>query len=148
MASDTGVWNDMVFAGHTVKISRRKDGYLIGAAGGSSACEAIRQDFLEVEDIEELENNEEEVTVLIAAPDGQTIEIVGGSMSSMLGDFDAIGAAQELAYGAMAAGATAEQAVAIAIEKHAFCAGDIVSITHDGSVSRRTVADVLAEMRA
>lgn len=149
IAADTAIWANNLFVAHGIKIARRPDGYLFGGAGGNVAIQTAMADFETIGDVDDLEGPDfDELELMIVAPDGGVIELVGDLSSKLYPEFDAIGFGSEVAMGAMAAGATAEQAVAVAIDKSMGCGGDVVSLSHKrAKMIRRPVAEVLAEMR-
>jgi len=118
MAADSGAWTTSgTLLGHTDKIDRLEDGTLIGSAGDYTATVRALE-WLAAGKSEESKpefGEEEAVLLLIVHSDGA----VGIAMSDLvecplLGDYFAIGSGCELALGAMAAGARAEEAVLIA----------------------------------
>lgn len=149
IAADTAAWSGDLFLGHTHKIARRHDGALMGGAGLISLLQATLDEFVAIDDLDDLDGPEsDEIELMIAYPDGTVSDVEGDERTLLHPEFDAVGCGSEFAMGAMAAGATAEQAVAVAIERHMGCGGDVVSLTHaSDKIVRKTVAEVLAEMR-
>lgn len=138
IAADTAVWNGDVASVHTIKIARRPDGSLLGGAGTASACATVAERFLKIEDLTKLTGTDDEDTeLMMVTPDRKIWELLGKDKSWSDGEFDAIGAGAELAIGAMAAGRSAEQAVAIAIEYHRDCGGYVTSLSHRRGTLRR-----------
>lgn len=144
MAADTAVWRDDLFVGHTVKIARRSDGYLIGTAGAMAPAETIRKNWLKAKNAFDIENPEEETSVIMVCPQGLIYELCEEDWAQTEDQYAAEGAGMDVALGALSAGATAEEAVAHTIMRHAKCGGEITSYTHkSATMKRRTVLEVL-----
>lgn len=115
--------------GECSKVARGPDGRIVGAAGESTFCDeflaAVRAgkddewnpDGLRPKDFE----------ALMAMPDGSAWVVSSKGKSRVNGEYFAIGMAYEFLYGALAHGASAAEAVALAIA-HTRTAGGKVEI--------------------
>ena len=131
IAADTAVFgNDDVYVGDIIKIEKHRNGSLVGASGGSTLCRIYKEWFHAAEIHDEFKDSEEGFTGLIIQTDSRILKIHGPhkKFTTLDAPFIAIGAGKNLATGAMAAGASAKEAVAIAIKYHGFCAGDITTL--------------------
>jgi len=118
MAADRATKYGSVVGHEVTKIGRRDDGALCGTAGTSSIAAAFRRWFLagETEARPSLGDEKEDIHALVVRPNGD-VEIhdrMGWTKAE--GKFHAIGSGAEIAFGALAMGATAEQAVRIAAQ--------------------------------
>ena len=122
MAADTAVTRGDNHAGIAYKIRSRADGAVAGASG--ALPDAIKfLDWFELNDGSPIEGLGADFEALVAYPDGQVTEYSG---STSLGNYVgrpcpgfgtlAIGSGWKAAAGAMAAGATAVEAVMIAAQ--------------------------------
>lgn len=150
---DGELWgDDLLFSGRLIlgrelKITRcAKDGSLAGAAGDGSACSKFlkwakggrRGKF--PEDVFDEKN---ELSAIIATKDG-IIRDYGGSEPCLIGaDFYAIGAASDVALGAMYAGASAKEAILIACRAFGWPAS-LQGVNHDGQWFKLDPEDVCA----
>lgn len=113
MAADTAVFEGAVYAGIISKIVKARDGSLVGASGKAAAC----WDYIHRAQVESDKPMQigEDASALIIKPDGSVWCIeAGGPPFRIEGPFHATGPGAGVAIGAMAAGATAEEAVEIA----------------------------------
>ena len=136
MAADSMELCGKVTLSTVQKITRRsKDGALAGAAGYGPAGEAFLRAFEAGEDAEfkrSLPNDEGfGFEAIIAYADGAVWQVgQDGSRYKVNAPFYVAGSAHEILVGAMAAGASAEQAVRIAVKYHASCGGDVAVLRH------------------
>jgi hypothetical protein len=135
MAADTGIWTESVAAGHTHKIRRMDDGGLVGCSGAPGFCEWFCRwltshpsaDPMLCAKADHPTINDQGFGAVWVKPDGAVwkfnmdllpFEVIGPWV--MTG-----GSAIDVATGALAAGATAEEAVRIAIRYSDGAAGDV-----------------------
>jgi hypothetical protein len=119
----------------TQKISRAYDGALGAACGDSNAAAKFRTWFAATSAVERqgpvpafMFEKESDFECLWLELDGGVWYMdFAGRPYRMNEDFAAIGGASELAFGAMLAGASAEQAVRICIQRHAYAAGEVMT---------------------
>lgn len=109
----------------------KDDGALFGAVGGVQAVSALRkwiEDQMLTDYPQEARLNK--ATLLMVLPEGVT-RYYGSPVpiKTPLKSVLAIGEGSSYAYGALDMGATAEQAVAVAIKRSVHCNGEPVSIT-------------------
>ena len=127
MAADTAEWRGDVIAGHVQKIHRFSDGTLFAAEGDSEYVEGYIK--WRTEGGEEPPRADEADAFFGIAVDREGIVYWVPRSYKMLiaghAPYYAGGAAAEFLYGALAAGATAEEAVRLAIEHCAFAAGTV-----------------------
>jgi hypothetical protein len=128
MAADTACYAGGTLQGFTTKISRAPDGALAGVAGNTTICHEFLTLWREgkiTPDWRPTIVGDAQFGALVAAPDGAVYEIDETGRHPYRSPFYAEGSAHPTLIGAMAAGASAEEAVAIAIKYDAHCGGDI-----------------------
>lgn len=112
------------------------EGTLIGVSGSLSALAMVRSVVTDAGSIWPAMARDEHCSGIMVAPSG-VIHFVGsnGIPIEVDAEFHAIGSGAELAIGAMAAGASAAEAVKIAIQYDCFSAGpiDILSLQEEVS---------------
>ena len=125
MAADSGVWCGDILVGHNhEKITRLPDGALLGCCGLTPNIRAAIQWLAYGGD--KPDPVEEGEFGAILARRG-LVEEVTHKMASypLAGDIFCHGSHSEFMFGAMAAGASAEDAVRIAIQRCRYAAGDV-----------------------
>ncbi|WP_315768415.1 MULTISPECIES: hypothetical protein [unclassified Bradyrhizobium] len=131
MAADTLIIKGSTKFGHVTKIVRRDDGALCGCSGNLNWAQAFHRWFLagEIGDPPELSEYD---TGLIARNGEPEVDVFeqGGSYRCKV-NWTAIGSGKEYAFGAMCAGADAEQAVEIACIYDPASAGPRTVLRHD-----------------
>jgi hypothetical protein len=141
MAADTACYAGETLQGFTTKIARGPDGSLAGAAGNTTLC----HEFLELwrEGINAggwrpTIVGEARFSAIVVMPDGLVWEWDETGRSLSRAPFHADGSAHPMLIGAMAAGASAEEAVEIAIRYSAHCGGEIQveRLSHAGVLPR------------
>lgn len=121
MAGDTLVTSGSEIVGYAIKIERTKDGRIFGSAGPGDDCRRFAQ-WMQGGDKPELSND---FSALILTLDG-TVYYVGATLEPS--EFivpQALGSGGDFAIGAMLAGKSPRDAVAIAIERDTRSGGDI-----------------------
>lgn len=127
LAADSAIYAGSVYAGIMLKLARSPYGTIAGAAGRTGICVRFRKwiegglsgDF-------DPKSDESDFGAILAEPDAPVMRMQNdGVMVQIDGPFHAEGTGEGLALGAMAAGASAEEAVRIAIEYDAYCGGPI-----------------------
>lgn len=116
------------------KVHRRDDGALIGLAGNTGNCDAAREWFLAGEGDQHPPLKPDEdgaLAMLILRPDGRAYRANDGFRLYEIPPIYAIGyeTSATLAMGAMYAGATAREAVALAIKHTVWVGGEVFSIS-------------------
>lgn len=135
MAADSLVTGHGVRMGSLAKLVRAKDGTIGGAAGNTlDSARLLRWVGLMGADCRNADvprSEDKDTSVLIAYPDG-SVEWIGGHDGRVIVDagFHAIGSGGEIAIGAMAFGATAEQAVEIACRLDVWSGGPVQVLNH------------------
>lgn len=132
LAADTLMTTGNLQSGFWNKIEKTDDGRLIGCCGFLSQANELKMwlknppgkrstTFKSGDDCRGME----------VLPDGTVNQFNSGSVVgvAMAGPFFAIGSGDQLAMGAMAAGATAEEAIAICIKLDTYTGGEVESIT-------------------
>jgi hypothetical protein len=116
LAADSLVTSDGIRTSTIVKLARReKDGTLFGACGRASLIRAAREWFLRGEPPEDrikIKDNEAQFIIVRPNNDVETWDESGSSDDAA--PFHALGSGRDIALGAMAAGASAIEAVRIA----------------------------------
>lgn len=133
LAADTLCVNGYTRAGYLTKIARGSDGVL----GGSAGTAAFNRRFLEwitagrVTEPPRAETDKDSNSRdfgFIVLLDGQLELHEPEGVLTISAPFYACGSGREIAVGAMAAGASAEQAVKVAIELDCYSGGDITTL--------------------
>ncbi|SDK41836.1 hypothetical protein [Bradyrhizobium ottawaense] len=131
MAADTRMIQGTAIIGSMVKIVRRDDGALAGAAGDAGWAQAFHRWFLDGEDGEfpMLEENSKGVIIRRRRKPIEMFE-QGGTIV-FKPPFFAMGSGKEFALGAMAQGASAEAAVEVAMRFDPGSGGNITVLRND-----------------
>lgn len=127
IAADNAVFLGNIRVGSFRKIASRDDGALAAAAGTTSICERFNVWFVNgCQSPFDPKDEDKDFSAIIVHPDGH-VQRMGyqGDEFSIEASFYAIGFPQDFALGAMAAGATAEEAVRLCLQWHDGCGGDI-----------------------
>lgn len=125
MAADTATFAGDLIPYHVKKIWRVR-GALIAASGISSVTMAFRDWYAAGKDVP-FERPTDDFDAIVVQPDGAVL-IMSASHGGFLrydAPFYALGSAQEILVGAMAAGATAAQAVEIAMKWSKYAGGGL-----------------------
>lgn len=128
LAADTAMCQGGVMMGHLVKIHRRGDGHMVGAAGDASYNARFSKWFLEGEKGPPPEAKEGPDWLdrgVIFRRDGSLHVFEPRGDFRCSDEFYALGSGKEAALGAMFAGATAENAVRAAIRFDPHTGGDV-----------------------
>lgn len=133
MAADTLITSNGMVDGYHQKIARNAVGDLAGASGNSAKCCAFLAWFSGGEKHEPPEWDEETGNGLIVRCDGAVELYMQHGRSDLRADFYAIGSGYQIAIGAMAAGASAKEAVAAAIKIDTCSGGEITVLHHEGN---------------
>lgn len=115
MAADSRAYcGDKMPVGSKVKISRLKNGTLIGVSSTEVGAGEMVRKWVE-DGMSEDEDLPEAFTLLMAKPDGSVFLAEGSTMLSgpLRADFFAIGSGEQFAYGAMMMGADAIEAAEV-----------------------------------
>ncbi|TYO65499.1 hypothetical protein FXV83_16315 [Bradyrhizobium hipponense] len=134
LAGDTLMIKGSTITGHITKIVRREsDGALCGGSGNLNWLQAFHRWFLDGEKDDEMPEPSEYDNAIIARKDDPEVEIFefGGSFV-FEPNFTAIGSGKEYAFGAMSAGADAEEAIRIACLYDPGTGGEVQVVRHDG----------------
>jgi len=127
MASDSLAECHNIVMGSVRKIIRRADGALAGSAGMEMVCAEFMRRFAEGTDADfrpELKD-ESDFSAIVVTPDGQIWQVNMRGRFPISAPFYVDGSAYQVMIGAMAAGASAEEAVEIAIKYDTRCGGPI-----------------------
>lgn len=125
MAADSAERSQGTLLGYAKKIARLSDGTLVAGAGQASACVKFVAWISGGED-GKLDIQAEDFAALVVKPDGRVFRYdKEGFALEINGEFHAEGCAYKLLIGAMAAGASAEEAVNIAVQYDGYCGGDV-----------------------
>lgn len=127
MASDSLAECQNIVMGSVAKIVRRADGALAGAAGLEMVCAEFMRRFADGADegfSPELKD-ESDFSAVVVTPDRRIWQVNCRGRFQISAPFYVEGSAYQLMIGAMAAGASAEEAVEIAIKYDTRCGGPI-----------------------
>ncbi|GAA2867421.1 ATP-dependent HslUV protease subunit HslV [Aminobacter niigataensis] len=135
MASDSGSWIGDASHGWAVKLAKGIDGALHGVAGNAAECCAylgwVKGGYRGDEPRADAEpDNRSSFIVLIVPPEGALRLRTAKGDEVYEAPYFSIGAGSATAYGAMFAGATAEQAIEAAKEHASGAFGPVQSIRH------------------
>lgn len=127
MAADTAEWRGDVIAGHLQKIVRFSDGTLFAAEGDSEYVEGYIKWRMSGGDEPPRADDADDFFGIAVDCAGVVSWVPRSYKMIRAGEapYYAGGAAADFLYGAMAAGASAEEAVRLAIEHCAFAAGTV-----------------------
>jgi hypothetical protein len=138
MAADSQVVNNEgLITGAVVKLVRRADGWIAGLAGHAGDVEGFRQWFLAGEpDGWQAADKDHGFAALMISPEGMVRMFdEKGRGYTVEAPFYARGAGAEIAFGALAMGARADQAVEIACRFSVWCGGAVqIERLEDGRV--------------
>ena len=144
LASDSLVSNSIMNAGSMQKVLKR-GGYLVGVSGSCKDA-AMFLDAVKEIPVEALDNfipdpvtmKFDNLGAIFVKPDGTVLHVdEGGYFFQIDAPFHAEGSGAPIAIGAMAAGASAQEAVEIAIEYVPSCGGKVQSVELDKKVKRK-----------
>lgn len=122
LASDTLVTIGETRSGTTVKIGRTADGFLWGVCGTMQALQAYRG-WVEARAGDPPKFDE--ATLILVSPKGDVSDWYGAGWCESHAEFQAWGSGDQIAIGAMGAGASAKQAVKVAIRFNTSSGGDV-----------------------
>lgn len=136
MAADSGAWIGDASHGWAVKLAKGKDGALHGVAGNAAECgtylDWVNAGYEGDEPrAEALPDNASSFIVLIVPPSGPLRLRTAKGVEVYDAPYFAIGAGSPTAYGALFAGATAEQAIEAAKEHASGAFGQVRTIRHE-----------------
>lgn len=127
LAADTAGWYGDIVYWHFSKIFRFSDGTLFAAMGQAEYWDAFVKGRIKNEEPTEIPEKDEDFYGILILPCGK-VQFLGRSFKphdAGVAPFYAIGAHVEFLTGAMAAGASAEEAVRLCIEYCAHAAGEV-----------------------
>lgn len=128
MSADAAIFQGNLIAEYVRKITRLPDGGLIGCSGRSAVCREVCDWIANGADPEKRPAAESEgnFIALHVRPDGKVFRIEHDMKPyESVTEFNAIGAPFEFALGALAAGASAEDAVRLTIKYSIDAAGEV-----------------------
>ena len=125
IAGDTMHWVNGTAAGHAAKVGRLPDGSLWGFAGLTKDLSRL-QPWLSCP-MGNPVDIDKEGALIIVLPDGRVRCYEENGFVDLTAPFYAIGTGSDIAMGVMWTGATAQLAVAAAIDMDAYTAGDVMS---------------------
>jgi hypothetical protein len=149
MAADSQATNaEGIAMGTLPKLVRHPDGSLAGMAGHAGDCLAFREWFLGGRQGAWCATDKEHgfAAIVVDAEGEVLIFEPGGRGYPLQAPFFARGAGAELAIGAMAMGARADQAVAIACRFSVWCGGEIQTAVLGGAAIKWVAPVEMAEL--
>lgn len=125
MAGDgLAVRNSLITAFGSPKVVRLNDGRIVGAAGEKPCCHKFRAWLQDGDPKPKFRD----FSALVLHPDGRLFYHTDSDVEGTLAEApNAIGTGSEIAIGAMLAGKSPEEAVAIASQRDVYTGGEIVS---------------------
>lgn len=143
MAVDTSAWmGEVMVSDNEVKMWRTRHG-IVGIVGKMGCDKRIIEALEEADSLPSEVDMPAQTSVVVLAEDGAIYEYEDeGARCVVSGGIFAAGTGTALAYGAMYSGATAEQAVALCIERCPYVGGTVVSMTLDPEVEADEQATV------
>lgn len=132
IAADTNACTDDIVVGQLHKIAKRGDA-IAGATGTSIAVDSFLRSFMARTDKDfRLEDKDaEDFQGIIVEQNGTIWNVEASGKHPITAPFFALGAARGILIGAMAAGASAEEAVRIAIQYDCLCGGEVETYALD-----------------
>jgi hypothetical protein len=139
MAADSMMTSDALVYGFTRKVVRSPDGGLAAPSGTAVTCHRFRQwfeagNFSTDADFEP--TTDDPFYALIVGPSGEVFRFDNKYCYPIRAPFHVLGCGERIMIGAMAAGATAEEAVRIAITYDRNCGGEVQVEGLDGKICR------------
>ena len=136
LATDSGVFSGNTYLGSAKKALKNEAGWLGAATGTAFACTAFKVWFLDIttgayeKPFHVFSDSTNDYFMgLLVKPNGDVFYIdKHGQLMSVDNEYHVLGSGQEIALGAFAMGATAEQAVAATIQHGKCCTGDIQTV--------------------
>jgi 20S proteasome alpha/beta subunit len=128
LASDTAQTFNSMRIGTMQKIARRSDGTLVGAAGDASYVTTLMKWAKSSAKGNPPLPVNDGGTGLIVSPRGKITLVDDGGLSTCKAEYIAIGSGGEMALGAMGYGASAEEAVAVALKHDCHSGGEVVAL--------------------
>lgn len=131
MCSDSRITSEGTIVGNTKKIFKSPDGWIAGGAGGATITQRVREFMSEpINDISFRLSMSNPCRggdqIILAAPDGKMFSITENGFYEVEADYQVEGSAYKVAMGAMEFGASARQAVEVAIKlEPGMCGGPI-----------------------
>jgi hypothetical protein len=131
MAADSACYAGDIYQGDVTKIARSRYGALAGAAGDTVLCDEFRRLFaasttdIDWQDWRPTIVGNARFGAIVVLPNGEIRQLDESGWHPVNAPFYTEGSGSTLMIGAMAAGASAEEAVAIAIRYDAHCGGDV-----------------------
>ena len=149
MASDSQyVENDTIIPGHHPKVFRLPGGGLMGYCG---LVEIAYQVLKVIEDSKPLDALDEffshNTTILIVHETGKISYTNGREWTPLKAPYVAIGSGSPVAYGALALGASAKQAVQVAIKHDTGTGGRVQALELDLWTGERSFVNAIKEQR-
>lgn len=133
IACDTAMTSSSgLFIGHKTKINRI-DNWLLGATGDLAAIDILLRADLLIRELKDIDSHYTAFRICADTPNEVTMftpDAKGiGATITLENNYFAIGHGSYLAMGAMAQGATAQEAVDIAIKHSVYCGGEMHSLS-------------------
>lgn len=129
MAADSLATAGGTVGGYSRKIAKRDDGALIGCSGGAGHAARLMQAFLDhrLEAEEPTKDKDNPYAALVVMPDGSVWRATEAAPlhQQAAAPFYTEGCAYQILLGAMAFGASAEEAVRVAIDWEIHCGGEV-----------------------
>jgi ATP-dependent HslUV protease subunit HslV len=135
LAADTAIWRGTLLAGHRTKFVAGPKGELAAAAGSTADARRF-EGWVQSGRKRKFRAEWEPFDALLVLACGSIQRVAcDGTLFEVDAEWAAIGSGAEIAIGALAAGADAAQAVAIAIDHHAQCGGRVETIRLPGAAA-------------
>lgn len=126
LAADRGIFHGATLRGLEDKILRRADGALCATAGNTDDGVAFEQWFLDMGRGDKPKLDNDSFGAITVAPDGSAVQWFAACVPTQAPwEYIAIGGGEDYAYGALAAGATAEQAVEATLKHYIYSRGPV-----------------------
>ncbi len=137
LAADTQQFSGNMREGHTEKIVRRADGALAGASGRADLDHQFLELFKSGGDIDAFRLHGKEADdfgAVVIEPNGAVWLYTDLGKHPSIAPWQTLGSAYQFLHGALAAGASAEEAVRLAIEHTAACGGEVTVLRLDHAI--------------
>lgn len=132
LAADTLVSDDTLVYGHTIKIKRVRHGWLVGGCGNIATLQQFLQKWSAGVAIPAFDTDDDSFSGVALNPRGYFLTYEKEGVIKLDLDIFAIGSGGQVALGAMHAGATAEEAVKVAIKLIGNCGGNVTTLKLGG----------------
>lgn len=129
MAAETMMVAGGLRVGTNSKLARGRNGMIAGVSGDSAVCDRFLKAIREADGVGfTFEAPKDELCAIVVDTDGTIYEVTDYGWARINAEFLATGAPYQFLTGAMAAGASAEEAVRLAMQYYTHCGGELQTL--------------------